>query len=196
MNKTEAHSSRSLVYSSFPALRQADTQIPLINWDSGSQHVNTEEDKQATVGAPYLLLPRRIVLCEPIVQLETCIRWSFERADELTMARRSFELVLFVWHAANINRDPCIKMGFMFPNMCFSSTYTGWWRRMKAPQEPLVTAQTVLSAETFSLRETDEPKTDWRQQSMTLIPSDLPLIVKLSFLCRVQIFSQLSENWT
>lgn len=41
---------RSLVCPIFPALRQADTQIPLIKWDAGRRHVNTEEDKQATVG--------------------------------------------------------------------------------------------------------------------------------------------------
>lgn len=66
MNNTEAHSSRSLVYSFHPALSQADTQIPLINWDTGSQHVNTEEDKQATVGAPYLFFMWCIVLCAPL----------------------------------------------------------------------------------------------------------------------------------
>lgn len=70
MNNTEAHSSRSLVYSFFPTLRQADTQIPLINWDTGSQHVNTEQDKQATVGAQYLFLYGGIVLCARLFDLK------------------------------------------------------------------------------------------------------------------------------
>lgn len=70
MNNTEAHSSRSLVYSFFPTLRQADTQIPLINWDTGSQHVNTEEDKQATVGAPYLFL------CAVSCFVRHCTNWN------------------------------------------------------------------------------------------------------------------------
>lgn len=87
MKNTDAHSSRSLVYSSFPTLRQADTQIPLINWDTGSQHVNTEEDKQATVGAPYLFYVVHCALCA-IVPLETCIRWCI--GDELTLVGEKF----------------------------------------------------------------------------------------------------------
>lgn len=75
MNNTAAHSSRSLVYSFPPTLRQADTQIPLINWDAGSQHVNTEEDKQATDEAPYLL---HVLHCAPLFnlhQMVRCKRW-------------------------------------------------------------------------------------------------------------------------
>lgn len=89
MKNTDAHSSRSLVYSFFPTLRQADTQIPLINWDTGSQHVNTEEDKQATVGAPYLFYVVHCALCA-IVPLETCIRWCIENGDELTLVGEKF----------------------------------------------------------------------------------------------------------
>ncbi|TNN65101.1 hypothetical protein EYF80_024710 [Liparis tanakae] len=42
----------SLVYCVAPASSRADTQIPLINWDTGSRHVNTEGDKQPSVGVP------------------------------------------------------------------------------------------------------------------------------------------------
>ncbi len=82
MNNTEAHSSRSLVYSFFPTLRQADTQIPLINWDTGSQHVNTEQDKQATVGAPYLFL------CGILCFVHYCSTWNLYQMSTLKKETR------------------------------------------------------------------------------------------------------------
>lgn len=82
MNNTEARSSRSLVYSFFPTLRQADTQIPLINWDTGSRHVNTEEDKQATVGAPYLFL---LCFCAPLFGLKPVSDHPLRKGDVLTV---------------------------------------------------------------------------------------------------------------
>lgn len=47
----------------FPAQCQADTQIPLIEWDTGSQHVNREEGKQQTVGAQARFICHEMFVC-------------------------------------------------------------------------------------------------------------------------------------
>lgn len=110
MNNTKTHSCRSLVYSVFPVLHQADTQIPLINWDKGSQHVNTREDKKTTVGVLYLFYVV-VVLCFVCCCSPCCLhRMLHWKGDMLTWVECAAGLLkvsqCYFWYTA-IFIDEC-----------------------------------------------------------------------------------------